>query len=89
MIEGITLQLVIRIVTAIIVLWFASVHIRNHKIIWPYAPIFIYFVALAATAASEFYEIFNSQLQIIFDAVFLVFYIWTLVVILRLIKKRL
>lgn len=88
MIEGITLQLVIRIVAAIIVLWFTSVHIREHKIIWPYVPLFIYFVALTATAAAEFYEIFSTDLQTIFDALFLVFYIWLLLVIIALLRKN-
>lgn len=88
MIEGITLQLVIRIVAAVIVLWFASVHIREHKVMWPYVPLFIYFTALASTASAEFYGIFITDLQTIFDALFLVFYIWLLLVIVALLRKN-
>lgn len=88
MIEEIPVSTALRVVAAVLVLWFTSVHIREHKIIWPYAPLFIYFTALATTASAEFYGIFITDIQTIFDAMFLVFYIWLLVVITVVVRKN-
>ena len=57
MIEGITLQLILRISAAILMLWFTSLAIRRSRMIWPFGPLFIYFLALCATASAEFYDI--------------------------------
>lgn len=87
MIENITVQLAIRIVAAIIVLWFASIAIRREGVVWPFAPLFVYFVALDSTAAAEFYEIFSTDLQTIFDTMFLIFYIWLLAVVIAIVRR--
>ncbi|KKU86790.1 MAG: hypothetical protein UY16_C0048G0005 [Candidatus Gottesmanbacteria bacterium GW2011_GWA2_47_9] len=87
MIEGITLQLILRISAAILMLWFVSLSIRRTRIMWPFLPLFIYFLALCTTASAEFYEVFNTDLQALSDAVFLIFYIWMLAVLIRIIKR--
>lgn len=79
----------IRIASSIILLWGVSLAIRRHRLFWPFFPLIIYFIGISGTASAEFYKIFIHQLQIIFDSIFLIFYIWTLVVILLLIKKKL
>lgn len=88
MIEGITISLIIRVATSIILLWGTSLAIRRSGLFWPFLPLIVYFIGLSGSASAEFYEIFNNQLQVIFDTIFLVFYIWMLVVVLQLIKKR-
>ncbi len=87
MIEGITLQLILRISAAILMLWFMSLAIRRSRMIWPFLPLFIYFIALCAAASAEFYEVFNTDLQALSDAVFLIFYVWMLAVLIRIIKR--
>lgn len=89
MIEGITILLILRVATSIILLWGTSLAIRRSGLFWPFFPLIIYFIGISGTASAEFYEVFNNQLQAVFDSIFLIFYIWTLVVILLLIKKRL
>lgn len=88
MIEDISLGLLFRIASAIIVLWGASVAMRRLGTIWPFLPLFVYFIGLAATAAAEFYEIFITDLQTVFDAIFLIFYIWIFIVMIMLARKN-
>lgn len=87
MIELATISIAIRVASAILLLWGVSVAVRRHRLFWPFLPLVLYFIGISAMASAEFYEIFVNQLQIIFDSIFLLFYVLTLIVVLVLIKK--
>lgn len=89
MIELTDISIAIRVASAILLLWSMSLAVRHHRLFWPFIPLILYFIGISAMASAEFYEIFVNQLQVIFDSIFLIFYMLTLVVILMLIRKSL
>lgn len=89
MIDGMTLQLIMRLLAAILTLWFASIAIRREHVMWPFAPLIIYAIALDMAAAGDFYQIFLSNFHTIMDALFLAAYMSMLLVIVSVHNKRL
>lgn len=89
MIDGTILQLIMRLLAAILTLWFASMAMRRERVMWPFTPLIIYAIALDMTAAGDFYQIFLSNFHTIMDALFLVAYMSMLLVIISVHNKRL
>ncbi len=85
---NLTIATVLPIGYAIVILWRASMNIREQRTILPFMPFFLWAISINVLGAYVFYEMYFTFWWFLLDLAFFFYYVWLLLYLVRLIKNQ-